>query len=267
MRFVLQILKEQLSNLYLIFRLASYDMKSKYQMHYLGVFWQFLNPAVQVLVYWVVFGLGIRARNPVDGVPYLIWLLVGLIPWFFISPTIVQGSNSIYSKVNLVSKMKFPVSLLPTITIISNSLNFLVLLAIMVLIMFLNGFVPTVFFFQLPYYLFCTFMFLLAITLLFSTVSVIIRDFQNVLQSFMRMIMFLLPILWDINRLPDNIQKILMLNPLYYLIEGFRNTFLYETWFYEDILYMSYFWFVTLLILLIGSILHLKLRSKFIDYL
>lgn len=63
MNFIGRILQEQSSNLHLIFRLALYDIKSKYQMHYLGAVWQFLNPAIQVLLYWLVFGLGIRGDN------------------------------------------------------------------------------------------------------------------------------------------------------------------------------------------------------------
>ena len=116
-----RILKEQSSNFHLILRLSLYDAKSKYQMHYLGAVWQFLGPAIQILLYWLVFGLGIRGGAPVHGIPFFVWLIAGLIPWFFISPSIIQGSNSVYARVSLVSKMKFPVSVLPTVTIVSNS--------------------------------------------------------------------------------------------------------------------------------------------------
>ena len=106
MNFASQVIKEQFSNRHLILRLASYDIKSSYQMHYLGLLWQFINPISQVLVYWLVFGIGIRGGNPVGETPFFIWLVIGLIPWFFIAPTIIQGSNSVYAKVNMVSKMK-----------------------------------------------------------------------------------------------------------------------------------------------------------------
>ncbi|WP_248291892.1 ABC transporter permease, partial [Priestia megaterium] len=209
-------MQEQSSNLHLIFRLALYDIKSKYQMHYLGAVWQFLNPAIQVLLYWLVFGLGIRGGQPIDDVPFFAWLIVGLIPWFFISPVIIQGANSVYTKVNLVSKMKFPVSVLPTITIISNGLQFIVMLLVLGVIFLVYGINPGIYIVQLPYYIFSLLVFLFAFTLLFSTISTIIRDFQLVLQSVMRMMLYLLPVLWDTSKLPHLFQTILKLNPLYY---------------------------------------------------
>ncbi|AJI21140.1 ABC transporter permease [Priestia megaterium] len=267
MNFIGRILQEQSSNLHLIFRLALYDIKSKYQMHYLGAVWQFLNPAIQVLLYWLVFGLGIRGGQPIDDVPFFAWLIVGLIPWFFISPVIIQGANSVYTKVNLVSKMKFPVSVLPTITIISNGLQFIVMLLVLGVIFLVYGINPGIYIVQLPYYIFSLLVFLFAFTLLFSTISTIIRDFQLVLQSVMRMMLYLLPVLWDTSKLPHLFQTILKLNPLYYILEGFRYTLLEHVWFYEDWIYTLYFWSITLLILLIGSFIHIKFRDKFIDYL
>jgi teichoic acid transport system permease protein len=267
MKAVFEILKEQIFNYHLIFRLAKYDIKSKYQTHYLGGAWQFLNPALQILIYWFVFGIGIRQGNPIDGVPYLIWMLAGLIPWFFISPSIIQGSNSVYTKVSMVAKMKFPVSVLPSITIISNAFNFAFMIVILLLIIFLYGINPGIYLLQLPYYFLCLMFFLYAVTLLFSTISTVFRDFQLILQSLMRMMLYLLPILWDMEKLPEIFVKILKLNPLYYLIDGLRNTFLAKEWFFDDWIYMRYFWITTLLLIYIGSLLHIRFRKQFVDYL
>ncbi|MGN7298771.1 ABC transporter permease [Ferdinandcohnia sp. SAFN-114] len=261
------ILREQFSNIHLIFRLSIYDIKSKYQSHYLGVLWQFLNPAIQVMIYWFVFGIGLRQGRPMGDVPFIAWLLVGLIPWFFIAPTINQGANSVYSKVNLVSKMKFPVSVLPTIVIVGNTFNFFAMLVILFVILFCYDVFAGVYLIQLLYYLLCTFAFLFAFSLLSSTISTIVRDFQMVLQSIVRMMLYLTPILWDMSYLPDRFLMILKLNPVFYLIEGFRNTFLGYGWFYEHPLHTFYFWLVTLTILWGGSVLHLKFRDKFVDYL
>lgn len=267
MRFVLQVIKEQFANLHLIFRLAGYDIKSNYNMHYLGVIWQFLNPAIQIAAYWFVFGIGIRGGTPVGDVPFFVWLVVGLIPWFFISASITQGSNSVYAKINLVSKMKFPVSVLPSITIVKNAYNFLMLFIIIGIILVIYGVNPGIYLIQLPYFLFAMFVFLFSVTLLCSTISVIIRDFQTAINSVMRMLFFLTPILWDASKMDDHFIAILKLNPFYYLIDGMRNTFLFHKWFFEDVNLMLYFWFFTLLTLFIGAFLHIKFRHKFVDYL
>lgn len=267
MRAVFQIIKEQAVNIHLIMRLAQFEIKSSYQLHYLGVVWQLLNPATRIFVYWLVFGLGIRGGEPVGDVPFFIWLILGLIPWLFISPAIIQGSNSIFSKINLVSKMKFPISIMPSVAIATNGFNFIVLLVLLGGLLVFYGINPGYYLLQLPYYLAGLFIFLFSITLLFSTISAIFRDFQSLIQSLMRMMIFVLPILWDVSSLPDQWLNILKLNPFFYLIEGFRDTFLGRGWFHEDLAYTIYFWAVTHFILFIGSILHMKFRNRFVDYL
>ncbi|RHW37252.1 ABC transporter permease [Neobacillus notoginsengisoli] len=267
MKPIMTILKELIVNIHLIIRLAVYEVKGSYQGHYLGVFWQFLSPALQLFLYWFVFGVGLRSGKPVGETPFFIWLMVGLIPWFFLSGSILQGSNSIYSKVNLVSKMKFPVSVLPSITIVGKAFGFMLMLLILFFILFVYGINPGLYLLQLPYYLLSIFAFLFATTLLFSTISTIVRDFQQIIQSSMRMLLYLSGIFWDINRLPDVFVGILKLNPLYYIIAGFRDTFLGQQWFFDDWQYTLYFWSTTLLILFIGSVVHIRFRKQFIDYI
>ncbi|WP_246942794.1 ABC transporter permease [Bacillus pinisoli] len=266
MKFVFEVVKEQILNLSLIFRLASYEIKSSYQMHYLGVIWQFLNPLLLVTVYWLVFGLGLRGDRAVEGDSYFIWLIVGLIPFLFISPSITQGSNSVYAKVNLVSKMKFPVSILPSITIVSNLFNFFIMLIAVIIVLYFNNVFAGFYLLQLPYFLFATVFFLFAITLLCSTISIIARDFQLLLQSIMRIMLYLTPILWDPSNLPT-LEKILKLNPMYYLVEGYRYMLLGESWFFLDWRYTFYFWICNFVILFIGASLHVHFRKKFVDYL
>lgn len=190
MRHIYQLIQEQVQYIQLIFKMAKYDTKSKYQMHYLGVLWQFIMPIVQIGVYWFIFGLGIRERAPIGHIPFIAWLIAGIIPWFFISTSIVQASNSIYSKINLVSKMKFPVSALPSISIVSNGFNFIIMLVFAQIVLIINGIYPTIMTLQLIYYIFATVVLVYALSLLFSTLSTIARDFQNALQSAMRLLFF-----------------------------------------------------------------------------
>ncbi|ARP44274.1 ABC transporter permease [Geobacillus thermodenitrificans] len=267
MSVVLQVIREQLNHIDLIFRLALFEAKGKYQTHYLGVLWNIIQPLLVILTYWLVFGLGIRGGSPVGDTPYFVWLIAGLIPWLFISPSIVRGANSVYAKISLVSKMNFPVSVLPAISIVGNMFDFLVMLLLQALILLVYRINPGLYVLQLPYYMICTFVFLYAFTLLFSTMSTIVRDVQSILQSAVRMMLYLLPILWDVHRLPEMVVTVLKLNPFFYIITGFRQTFLGEGWFFEDPIYTIYFWVTTLFFLYLGSTLHMKFRHKFVDYL
>lgn len=267
MNLIWQVLKEQWLHIDLIIQLSLFEVKSKYKMHYLGALWQILNPFLQIGIYWLVFGLGIRGGAPVGDTPFHLWLIAGIVPWLFIGPTVTQASNSVYSKVNVVSKMKFPLSVLPSIKIMENAFTLFIMLIITVFIFLVNGVFSGLYLLQLLYYLFCLYVLIFGITLLLSTLTTIIRDIQSMIQSIMRMMLFVLPIVWNVENLPDFMVQILKLNPFFYIIEGFRNSLLGGKWFYHDPIYMMYFWSISLLILLIGSNVHLKLRHKFVDYI
>lgn len=267
MNFAGQVIKEQFSNINLIIRLSLYEEKGKYTMHYFGMLWQILNPFIQIIVYWLIFGLGIRKGSPVDGTPFFLWLIIGLVPWLYISKTIVQASNSIFAKANLVSKMHFPVSVLPSIKIMGNSLSLFPMILIIIVVASLYGIFSGVYLIQLIYYVSSLYFFLFAITLFLSTLTTIVRDVQMIVQSVVRLIMFFLPIVWNVHNFPDYIVNILKLNPLFYIIEGFRYSILGGQWFFEDLPYTIYFWSFSILVLTTGSYLHIKFRNKFVDYL
>lgn len=265
-----EVLKEQIDNRKLILRMAMFEVKGTYQSHYLGSLWQFIGPAIQVAIYWIVFGIGLRGGQTIDvDVPYILWLLMGLIPWFFISPTMVQASNSVYQKVSLVSKMNFPVSILPTIRIVGNSFQFIILLGILFVLIFIYRVDLSIYILQLPYYVFSMYVFIFAFTLFSSTISTIIRDYQSLLQQMMRMFLYISPILWNPagSQVPDWLGNILKLNPFYYIIEGFRKSMLGQGWFFEDLTYTLYFWVLTFILLYFGVMIHMRFRKSFVDYL
>nr|WGD93449.1 teichoic acids export ABC transporter permease subunit TagG [Bacillus subtilis] len=275
MNALVRIVKEQVTSFPLILRLASYETKSQYQMNYLGVLWQFLNPLIQMLAYWFVFGMGIRNSKPVitgiGEVPFIVWMLAGLIPWFFISPTILDGSNSVFKRINMVAKMNFPISSLPSVVIASNLFSYFVMMGVYVIVLLARGVYPSLHWIQYIYYLICMIVFMFSFSLFNSTISVLVRDYQFLPQAVTRLLFFLLPIFWNISerlgKNHPNLLPVLKLNPIFYLIEGFRNSFLDGKWFFQDMKYTLYFWLFTFLLLLVGSILHMKFRDKFVDFL
>src|SRR5699024_4654126 len=129
--------------------------KATYQSHYLGLLWQILNPAIQIGIYYLVFGVGVNGSRLVDGVPFFGWMLIGMTAWFFINSSMLGGSNSIYRQVNVVSKMKFPLSILPTTNMVSNLSTFWPMTAITIVVLAIFGKYPTIYWTQLIYYFFC----------------------------------------------------------------------------------------------------------------
>ncbi|MFD1037152.1 ABC transporter permease [Virgibacillus byunsanensis] len=273
MKSAIKIVKEQIEHFYLIRRLSLYELKSKNRSNYLGMAWELINPLIQILIYWFVFG-SIRQRNDVDiapgmdAVPFINWLLAGFILWIFFYQSTIQGSKSIYSRLRMLSKMNFPMSVIPNFVIFSQFYIHLIMLTITIIIFNFTGYYINIYYLQLLYFIFATFCLLFAISLITSTLSTIIRDVHMFLNATLRMLLYLSPILWQITILADPLPTILKANPLYYLIEGYRSALFGLDWYFIDHWeYTLYFWGLVLVLFLIGSILHVKFRRHFIDYL
>ncbi|MDZ5711297.1 ABC transporter permease [Jeotgalibacillus haloalkalitolerans] len=262
------VIKEQIDNFYLIQRLGLFEIKSTNNNNYLGFAWELINPGIQLLVFWFVFGYGIRENEGVDGVPFFLWLFAGLLIWFFVQPSILHGSKSIYTRIKMIAKMSFPTSAIPSFVMMSKFYPHLALLAIAVVIFQFSGFPISVYYLQIPYFMFATIVFVFAINLITSTLATIIRDVQMIVQAVLRMLIYVSPILWVSFRLPEFVQVIMKINPLYYLIEGYRAAFFYQNWYFiEQWEYTLGFWTGMFVLLLIGSMIHVKFRNQLIDFL
>ncbi|GGE56674.1 transport permease protein [Pullulanibacillus camelliae] len=267
------VLKEQIKSFYLVRRLSFYEMKSENNNNYLGILWELISPLIQIAVYAFVFGFGIigsgHGRKPVDHIDYFSWLIAGFCVWYFINQAIIQGSRSVFSRIRMVSKMSFPTSVIPTYVIFAKFYQHLMLLVIVVIMLQFSGHLLSIQFLQIPYYMFASILFLVALSLITSTLSTIIRDVHMLLQAVMRMLLYLSPILW----LPDpkntTITFIMKLNPIYYLVEGYRSALLGDPSWYmlEHLRYTIYFWVVVIILFIIGSKVHIKFRDRFIDFL
>ncbi|MGM0902867.1 MAG: ABC transporter permease [Bacillota bacterium] len=275
MRSVISVIKEQIQSFYLVRRLSVYEMKSANSNTYLGILWEIINPMIQIAIYWFVFGYGIfrsagRADVELNGemIPYFPWMLSGIIVWFFINQSITQGSKSIYSRIKMISKMSFPMSVVPTFVIFAKLYQHLMLLAVVLVIFHFLGYPINIYYLQLIYFIAATVVFLVALSLITSTISTIIRDFQMLLQAVVRVLIYLSPFLWPPYHLPETVQTIMRLNPIFYLAEGYRASILGLSWYaVEQWEYTLYFWGITIVLLIFGSVLHVKFRDRFVDFL
>lgn len=258
------IVREHKENWYKIMKLSYYDFITPLRDTYLGAIWIILNPLAQVGVYWFVFGKGIRNGSPVDGHPFLLWMLAGLIPWFYISSCINSGALCIYSKSSLLTKMKFPTSIIPTYSTLTQLYNHIPIIFVTTIIYALNGYKATIYYFQLIYYIVAATAICISISLLTSALVIAIRDVNRIVGTIVRFLFYLTPILWT-SESAKKLMNVLKLNPLLHIVDGFRNSLLYNIWFFEDIKGMLYFWGCTVGIFLIAVFVHMRLRSRFSD--
>ena len=121
--------------------------------------WAIIKPTVTIFVYWFAFSIGLRIGKDVNGFPYFLWLIAGVVPWFYMSEMITAGTDCIRKYSYLVTKMKFPVSTIPTFVNISKFMIHLVLIYLVIIIFRLFGYTPDIYLLQLPFYIFLTFVF------------------------------------------------------------------------------------------------------------
>ncbi|SFE74921.1 ABC transporter permease [Alteribacillus iranensis] len=268
MKAVVSVMKELWHNMYLINRLALYEIKIKNKNNYFGEAWEIFTPLFFIAIYWFVFGYGIRSNEDVDGIPFLNWMLAAITIWFFVQPAVTQGSKAIYTKVRMVSKMNFPTSVIPVYVVVSRLYPHLVLLMIILLYMQFTGYPINLYYIQLPYYLAGMLLLVISFVLLSSTITTVFRDVQLFIQSTIRVFLYITPFLWVTETLPEFVQSFMKINPLYYLVEGFRASIFGESWYLiENWQYTLYFWAVVLVLFSIGAILHMRFRRHFIDFL
>jgi len=268
MRSLVIVLEEQIENKRMTFNLTKYEVKNRYAGKVLGGIWTFLNPVLQIGVFWFAFGLGIRGGNPVGDIPFVVWMITGMIPWIYISASINRGATSIYSKLSLASKMSFPLSIVPTYTILAQLQIHLILLSLVFFMMIVHGVSFAGFsIIALLYFMLTTTTFLVALSFVTSTIIAIISDAQLVISHVIRLLFFMTPIMWETPRVSNVwFRFVLRVNPTHYLVTGYRNAFLYSNVRSISIIDTIYFWSLTMLLLIIGTKIHVKFRREFIDY-
>lgn len=261
------ILEEYKKNVYRIMRLSWYDFTIIYKDSYLGMIWAILNPLIQIGVYWFVFGFGIRNGRSVDGIAFLPWMLSGLIPWFFVSGAVLQGSNSIYAKQGIITKMKFSVCIIPLNAVLMELYNHLTMLVILIVTLVVFGYRLNIYAMQLVYYLVSGVIFLTALSWINSTLVMIMRDIQKIIQSFMRLLFYITPILWSTDSLPGWVLALINCSPFTYIIKGYRESLLYNRPIYYNLSETLIFWTITIILIFIGAHLQMKFKNRFIDLL
>lgn len=167
---------ELFQNRHLIWKLAKNDFKKRYAGSYLGALWAMAQPVVTVAMYYIVFDKVMNSASTAfrDGVevPFVLFLTAGLVPWFYFSEALTNGTNALLEYNYLVKKVVFKISILPIIKIIAATFIHIFFVGVLLVVAAIYGYYPTVYTIQLIYYSFCLFIFVLALS--FTTCSVVV---------------------------------------------------------------------------------------------
>jgi len=258
--------RELIANRRLVLSLAKNDFKTKYASSYLGVLWGFIHPLLTIATYWFVFQVGLRNGN-VAGVPFIIWFIAGIIPWFFFSEAISSGTNAFYEYSYLVKKVVFKIQLLPAVKIFSAFFVQLFFTVFIFIVYGAYGYPPTLLSLQLIYYLFAMLVLVVALTLITSSIVLFFKDLNQIITVVLQIGFWFTPIGWPVSMLSGGWAVLFKLNPMFYIVQGYRDTLVDHVLFYERPYQTLFFWIFCLAALAFGTKLFKRLKPHFADVL
>lgn len=268
------LISEIIQNRRLIKTLAKNDFKTKFSGSYLGTVWAFVQPVITVLIYWFVFDMAIGARAQIRGelpLPYVLWLVAGIVPWFFFSDCLSAGTSVLNEYNYLVKKVVFHIDILPVVKIFFSIFVHVFFVAVAVLLFLLYGYFPDLYVLQALYYSAGVLLLALGMSYFTSAVSVFFPDVRQIVNIGLQIGVWATPIMWDINdmkeKIPEAVLIIMKCNPLYYIVLGYREAFIDKVWFWEHPGMTLYFWGFTLTVCLLGVKVFKRLKVHFADVL
>ncbi len=262
---------ELFQNRRLIWKLAKNDFKKRYAGSYLGAVWAMVQPVVTVVMYWIVFegvfkGSSPRGDNGTD-IPFVLFLTAGLVPWFYFTEALTNGTNALLEYNYLVKKVVFKISILPIIKVIAATFIHLFFVGILLVLAAILGYYPSIYTLQLVYYSMCLFIFVLALSYSTCALVVFFKDISQIIGIVLQIGTWATPIMWNIEDYDNIVIKILKLNPLVYIVSGYRSSIYEHEWFWQDFYSTMYFWIVTVVLFGIGALVFKKLKVHFADVL
>lgn len=263
-----EIINEHRKNISLIITMTWTDLVKTYKGSNLGWFWAILKPTFRIAIYYFMLVVGLKASKSMFGYPYALWLIIGMIPWFYINDMLLQGSESLRKYSYLVTKMNFPLSVIPTFTSISRYIVHTILILITIFIFSLTGNTFDIYIVQLPIYMFFMFIFFTVLNETLSLLSAVSKDFLNAVKSSVFAIFALSGVIWDISSIENPIIAFLLkLNPITFIINGYRNCFIKKEWFWEDYTSLISFVIIFLICIILSIICYKKLKKLIPDLL
>ncbi len=257
-------IRELYNNKSLIISLAVKEFRSGYLGSVLGMTWVFIEPMVYMFVMWFFFTKALKFR-PSNDYPYVPWLMTSMILYNYFSYAFAASVGTFRSYSFLLKRQNFNISIMPVISILSALFIHLVFICILIVLFIISDISFSLYWFQAVYYLFALSVLLLGLAWITASISLFIKDVKNAVGVILQIGFWVSPIFWDLNTFPEKYRILLKLNPLTYVMQGYRKSFIYGEPFWNDIGGLIYFWTFTIIILAIGMITYKKLRPDFGD--
>ncbi len=208
----------------LIYFLVWRDIKALYAQTILGFSWAILQPLIQIIIFSVIFGK--IARVSTDGIPYFLFSSVAIIPWTYLSQSLIASSQSLVTGTNLLDKVYFPRLIFPITPVLAKLVDFGVSLIIILIVSLVYQVSPTWNLFLLPLFTLLMMSISAGIGFWLSAMAIRFRDVKHAMPFAIRMLMYTAPIVYSASSIPETYRFFYSLNPFVGVIEGFRSCLL-----------------------------------------
>lgn len=246
----------------MIVSLVRKDLRGRYKGSVLGFLWTFINPLLQLVIYTIVFSIILRAG--ID--KFYLFLFVALVPWIFFSSAVTGGSTSILSQQDMVKKIYFPRQVLPIAYVTSSFVNMLLCFCVIFVVLVVDGVgLNLKALFYLPIIMLVEYILALGIGMLSAALTVYFRDLEYILGIITMAWMYLTPIMYDVNMIPDEFRLIFNLNPMTPIIVAYREILYYKQ--VPELSNLCHAMILGIFILILGSVVFSKLQRNFAEEL
>lgn len=258
----MKIMKEIFEYREMIFSLIRRDLNGRYKGSILGFMWTFINPLLQLCVYTVVFS--VIMRMGID--KYYMFLFVTLIPWMFFNTCLCGGTRVIFSQEDMVKKIYFPREVLPIAFVTSNFINMLLSFIVIFAVIFISGIgISLRAIMSLPVIMLVEYILALGIAMLGASITVYIRDLEQIFNIIGMAWMYMTPVLYSVDMVPDQLRGLYNLNPMTPIIVAYRDVLYYKQSPQMGTLVNALVWGI--MVLTIGCLCFGKLKKRFAEEL
>ena len=249
---------------FLLASMAVQELHNRYAGTFAGILWSVIHPVTLVLIYWFVFTVGFKIQVIGDH-PFVLTFMCGIVPWFFFSEAVLTSCDSITAKAYLIKKSIFPAEILPLLNLLIAFITHVFMIVILLVFLHAYGIYISVYAIQVLYLICCLFVLCIGFGWLISAINIFYKDIGQALTIVLNAWFWLTPVIWPINAIPESYRGIFQVNPMYYIVEGYRAAFLYKTWMFADPWPTVYFWVFALFFIWFGAHVFRKLKPMFGD--
>ena len=247
----------------LFYILSWRDISVRYKQTVIGILWALIQPFLTMIVFTVIFGK--LAKLPSDGnTPYAVMVYAAMLPWQFFASSVLATSTSLIGNVALITKVYFPRLIIPASSVITSFVDFFISFVILIFLMFYYQFIPTWNILFLPGFLLIVFFTSMGFGLYITSLNVKYRDFRFVVPFLVQFGLYISPVGYSSNVIPEKYRLLYSLNPMVGVIDGFRWAILGG----ESNIYLPGFilsLFIAVFFLVIGVLKFRKMEKSFAD--